>query len=117
MRWRRDVPFQVVRVEPPDGARGVLRDDPIVLLLSGPLDAERLPEATLEVREADAAVPVQIESLQGGRALVLWPALPLGPGREHQLRARGLMDARGREAPPVESGFTTGALAGQDLRS
>ncbi len=114
---RQAVPFRVLSVEPRDGARGVLRDDPIVVLLSDPADAERLHEATLEVRTGDeaGAVSLRIETLHGGRALVLQPAGPLEPGREHRLRVRGLRDARGREAPAVETGFTTGPLAGAEI--
>jgi len=114
---RRDVSFQVVHVEPPDGARGVLRDDPIVLQLSGPVDAERLPEARVEVLEAEEGVVFRMEPVDGGRALVLRPLRPLGPGCRARLRVHGLRDARGREAPPLESRFTTGALAGKELKA
>jgi hypothetical protein len=110
-------PFHVERVDPPDGAIGVLRDDPVLVRLSAPIDADRLGEATVEVREADGAVPSRVETLDGGRVLVWWPGRRLRPGREHHLVARGLRDRRGREAPALASRFTPGPLSGQEIRS
>jgi Bacterial Ig-like domain len=115
VRLRRDVPFEVVHVEPPDGAQGVLRDDPIVVQLSGPVDAERLPEAVVEVLAAEEGVRLRIEPMDGGRALVVRPLHPLRPVCRARLRVEGLKDARGREAPPLETAFTTGALVGREL--
>jgi len=116
VRVRPTTPFEVVCVVPPDGARGVLRDDPVVLLLSGPVDGDCLGEATVEIRGV-GAVPVRIETLGGGRALVVRPSRALDEGRAYRLQVKGLRDSRGRCAPPVESGFTTGALSGGDLQA
>jgi len=110
-------PFHVERVEPPDGACGVLRGDPVLVRLSAPLDVDRLHEATLEIREVGGAVPSRVETLDGGRVLVWWPGRLLRPGHEHRLVARGLRDHQGREAPPLSSRFTPGALDGEELRS
>jgi len=85
---RQAVPFRVLSVEPRDGARA---------------------------GDEGGAVCLRVETLHGGRALVLQPTGPLDPGREHRLRVRGLRDARGREAPPLEIGFTTGPLAGGEI--
>jgi len=115
MRARPVVPFRVVRVEPPDGARGVLRDDPILLLLSGPVDADRLGEAMVELREAEGALPSRVESLAGGRVLVLRALRRFSAGREHRLRVEGLRDALGHEAPPLDVRFVTGPVAGADF--
>jgi hypothetical protein len=110
-------PFHVERVDPPDGAIGVLRDDPVLVRLSAPVDVDRLGEATVEVREADGVVPSRLQTLDGGRVLVWWPARRLRPGREHHLLASGLRDRRGREAPALASRFTPGVLGGAEIRS
>jgi hypothetical protein len=117
MRAKVVAPFRVERVDPPDGATGVLRDDPVLVRLSAPVDADRLGEATVEVRDPDGAVPAQLQALDGGRVLVCWPGRRLRPGREHHLVARGLRDRRGREAPALMSRFTPGALSGDEIRS
>ena len=109
--------FFVERVEPPDGARGVLRGDPVLVRLSAPVDVDRLHEATLEIREAEGPVPSRVQTLDGGRVLVWWPGRLLRPGHEHRLVARGLRDRKGREAPPLSSRFTPGALDGIEIRS
>lgn len=117
MRRRPVVPFHVERVEPPDGARGVLRDDPVLVRLSAPLHADGLADATLEVWDGAAPLPARLELLDRGRVLVCWPRALLRPGREHRVVARGLRDGLGREAPPLASRFTPGALSGEDIRS
>jgi len=116
MRVRGTTPFEVVCVVPRDGACGVLRDDPIVLLLSGPVDVDCLEDATLEV-QGEGRVPVRVETLGGGRALILRPSRALDGRQAYRLQVKGLRDARGREAPAVHVGFTTGALAGGDLQA
>jgi hypothetical protein len=115
VRTRPLEPFRVRRVEPPDGAHGVLRDDPVLVLLTGPLDPDRLHEAEVAVWEEGGPVPSRMEPLDGGRVLVLRPRRPLRPGRLHRLRVEGLRDRQGREAPRVDSRFTTGPLAGAEL--
>ena len=116
MRARVVRPFQVERVEPPDGATGTLRDDPVLLRLSEPLDADRFPEATVEVKEAEERIPSRVETLDGGRVVVWWPDRLLRAGCEHCLEVRGLRDRLGREAPPLASRFTPGPVAGGELR-
>lgn len=116
MRWRGVRPFQVERVEPPDGATGTLRDDPVLLRLSAPIDFDRFTEATVEVREAETPVPSRVETLDGGRVLVWWPDRLLSPGREHHVVVCGLRDRLGREAPPLASRFTPGPVAAGELR-
>ena len=116
MRWRGPRPFLVERVEPPDGATGTLRDDPVLLRLSAPIDEERFSEATVEVREAETAVPSRIETLDGGRVLVWWPDRLLSPGQEHRVLVSGLRDRLGRVAPPHASRFTPGPVAAHELR-
>jgi hypothetical protein len=109
-------PFKVERVEPPDGATGTLRDDPVLLRLSEPIDVDRFAEATVEVREAEDPVPSRVETLDGGRVLVWWPGRLLRPGHEHHIVVRGLRDRLGREAPAVASRFTPGPVAAVELR-
>jgi hypothetical protein len=115
VRTRPVEPFRVRRVEPPDGARGVLRDDPVLLLLTSPLDPDRLHEATVAMWEEEGPVPSRLQPLDGGRVLVLRPRRPLRAGCVHRLRIEGLRDRKGREAPRVDSRFTTGSLAGAEL--
>jgi hypothetical protein len=109
-------PFQVERVEPPDGAKGTLRDDPVLLRLSEPVDVERFTEATVEVTEGEAPVPSRVETLDGGRVVVWWPDRLLRPGCEHRLVVSGLRDRQGREAPALASHFTPGPVAAVELR-
>jgi hypothetical protein len=116
VRFKPVAPFHVERVDPPDGATGVLRDDPVLVRLSAPVDVDRLEEATVEVREGDGTVPARLQTLDGGRVLVWWPGRRLRPGREHHLVASGLRDRRGREAPALSSRFTPGALSGREIR-
>jgi hypothetical protein len=108
-------PFRVRSVEPPDGARGVLRDDPVLLVLTGPLDPDRLHEANVAVWEEQGLVPARMEPMDGGRVLVLRPRRLLRAGCLYRVRIEGLRDRRGREAPRVDSGFTTGPLSGVEL--
>ena len=117
MRAKATSPFHVERVEPPDGARGVLRGDPVLVRLSAPVDMDRLHEATLEILGAAGPVPSRVQTLDGGRVLVWWPSRLLRPGEEHRLIAQGLRDRKGREAPPLSSRFTPGALDGIAIRS
>jgi len=109
-------PFRVERVEPPDGARGVLRGDPVLVRFSAPVDAERLHEATLEIRGPDGPVPARIQILDRGRVVVWWPRRLLSPHKEHCVVAQGLKDRQGREAPPLTSRFTPGPLHAGELR-
>lgn len=117
MRRRAADPFHIERVEPPDGARGVLRDDPVFLRLSAPLHADGLVSATLEVWEGERTLPARLEILDGRRVVVWWPQTLLRGGCEHRVVVRGLRDRLGREAPPHASRFTPGALSGDDIRS
>ena len=116
MRTRTVGPFQVERVEPPDGSTGTLRDDPVLLRLSEPIDPDRLGEATVVVAEAAGPIPSRVQTLDGGRVLVWWPRCLLRPGREHRLVVRGLRDRQGREAPALASRFTPGPVAGGELQ-
>ena len=110
-------PFRVERVEPPDGARGVLRGDPVLVRFSAPVDVDRLHEATLEIHGPGGAVPSRVQALDSGRVVVWWPRCLLSPDQEHRVVARGFKDCRGREAPPMTSRFTPGALDGLGIRS
>jgi hypothetical protein len=116
LRIRALRPFQVERVTPSDGATGTLRDDPVLLRLSAPIDADRLGEATVEVREAEGPVPCRVEMVDGGRVVVWWPDRLLHPGRVHRLEVRGLRDRKGREAPALSSSFTPGPVTAAELR-
>ena len=53
----RDLPPAVARVDPRDGATQVLRDAPVILRISQPLDPASLSLETVSVEDDGGAVP------------------------------------------------------------
>jgi hypothetical protein len=106
----------VMRTSPEDGAVFVLRDTPVLVRLSHPVDPATLSPATLRVIDACGAVPAEIASTADG-LLVIWRARRLlVPGVEHVLTMSGLRDRQGREVSAHWSRFVPCGLARDDLR-
>jgi hypothetical protein len=116
--WR-DLPegssARVVRIDPPDGARGVFRDTPIVASFSRPVDRLTVSGDTFLVMDEDGAVPGGVWTSIDGRVAIWTPGRLLSAGRLHCVRLAGLRDARGRELSVHESAFVPGLLALGDL--
>jgi hypothetical protein len=112
----RDVLARVAAVEPPDGATQVLRDAPVVLRLSCPLDPTTLTPESFWVQDPEGHVPGWVR-LSPDLKVVIWGAdRPLRAGKPHVVVASGLKDDRGRPVPPHRSAFVPCDLAREDLR-
>jgi hypothetical protein len=105
----------VVRIDPADGAGGVLADAPVVVTLSHPADAATLSARTVRVREGALPLPGHLALSPDGCVVIWIPELPLQAGVEHVLEVSGLCDRRGREVRPHRSLFTVGHHSLEDL--
>lgn len=111
-----DVAPAVARVDPRDGATQVLRDAPVILRISQPLDPESLSLETVSVEDDGGTVPGRLR-LSPDFLVVIWGGdRPLRPGILHFVVARGLRDRRGRPVNPHWSRFVPCDLAREDLR-
>lgn len=106
---------RVVHIEPPDGARGVFRDTPVVASLSRPADAATISLETFVVLDDDGPVPGSVWTSLDGRVAVWTPARLLTAGMLHRVRVGPLRDAQGRALRLHESTFVPGHLALGDL--
>jgi hypothetical protein len=98
----------VVRVDPVDGAAGVLGDAAVVLTFSHPVEPESLGSRTLRVRDGASAVDGQLALSPDGCVVIWMPQRSLRPGLEHVLEVSGVRDRRGRDVRPHQSTFTVG---------
>ena len=105
----------VVRVEPPDGACGILRDAPVLARISHRLDSRTLSPASVRIVGLSGPVSMRIELSRDGYILICRPEHPLEAGVEHRFEIVGLKDARGREVLAHESRFVPGGLGLHDL--
>jgi hypothetical protein len=106
----------VARVDPSDGATQVLRDAPVILRMSQPLDPESLSPESVSVQDDNGTVPGWLR-LSPDFQVVIWGAeRHLRPGILHFIVARGLRDQRGRPVDPHWSRFVPCDLARSDLR-
>lgn len=112
-----DAPAWVTRTTPDDGAVFVLRDTPVLLRLSHPLDPATLGPASVRVLDVCGDVPADLSWTADGLVVVWRAQRLLLPGVEHVLIAKGLRDHRGREVSPHWSRFVPCGLARDDLRS
>ena len=110
-----DGPAGVVRVDPPDGAVGVLADTPVVARLSHAVDRDSVTPETFMVQVHGAQTPGTLRCSPDGHLLVWSPTTTLDPGVPHDVRIRGLKDLRGREVAPHASSFTPCDLISPDL--
>ncbi len=105
----------VLFVDPEDGATGILRDAPVALRLSAPLDPDCLGPDTLRIHDDAGRVPGQARLLADG-CLLLWRAArPLRALALHFVVAQGLRDRRGRAIAPHWSRFVPCAIGREDL--
>ena len=105
----------VVRVEPPDGSSGVLRDAPVLARVSHRLDARTLSPDSVRIVGDTGPVAMRLELSRDGFVLICRPHQPLEAGVEHRFELVGLRDARGREVLAHESRFVPGGLGLHDL--
>jgi hypothetical protein len=106
----------IPRVEPPDGATQVLRDAPVVLQLSTPVDLASLSSETLRVQDPEGPVPGRFK-VSPDLQVVIWGAeRPFRAGVVHFVVVRGLRDVLGRPVPPHCTRFVPCDLARDDLR-
>jgi hypothetical protein len=108
-------PTCVVRVDPGDGALSVLRDSPVVVRFSRPLDATSLSQARVELRDTAGALPGRSRLSPDAQVLIWLGERLLRPEAGHSLLLEGLRDERGEPVAPWASGFATGRLTRDDL--
>lgn len=106
---------RVLRVDPPDGARGVFRDAPVVASLSRPADTRTVSPETFVVMDDEGAVPGGVWTSLDGRVVVWTPVRLLSAGKLHCVRLAGLRDVQGRDMSVHESAFVPGDLSLNDL--
>jgi hypothetical protein len=107
--------LRVQHLDPPDGARGVFRDSPVVARLSRAVDPVTVSPETFLVMDENGPVPGGVWTSLDGRVAVWTPARLLSAGRLHCVRLAGLRDRHGRELVVHESAFEPGDLALGDL--
>jgi hypothetical protein len=110
-----DGPAGVVRVDPPDGAVGVLADTPVVARLSHAVDPDSVTPASFQVWVHGTPAPGTLRRSPDGHLLVWSPSSALDPGVVHDVRIQGLKDLRGRQIAPHASSFTPCDLISPDL--
>jgi hypothetical protein len=110
-----DEQARVVHIEPPDGARGVFRDTPVVASFSRPADGGTISLETFVVLDDDGPVAGTVWTSVDGRVAVWTPARLLTAGMLHRVRLGPLADAQGRAVRLHESTFVPGHLALGDL--
>jgi len=106
---------RVVHIEPPDGARGVFRDTPVVASFSRPVDPATITLDTFVVLDDDGPVAGSVWTSLDGRVVVWTPARRLTAGMLHRVRLGPLRDVPGRAIRLHESTFVPGHLALGDL--
>jgi hypothetical protein len=105
----------VVRIDPQDGARMVLRDTPVLIRLSRPADVRSLSERSVRVLDPAGPVPARL-SLSADGCVVIWqPQRLLVPGVEHCIVSTGLRDCRGTPVAPSRTFFVPCGLSRPEL--
>ena len=107
----------VMRASPDDGALFVLRDTPVLLRLSHPVDPACLEPGAVRVLDPQGEVPAGLRWTSEGRVVIWEPLRLLVPGVEHVVIARGLRDRRGRPVAEHWSRFVPCSLSREDLAS
>ena len=110
-----DGPARVLRIDPGDGAKGVLRDTFVVVRLSHPADARTLSASSLRISDDCGAVPGRGE-LDPGQTVLIWRAERLlAPAVEHRIVVDGLHDPSGRPFAGCTTRFEPCWLTSGDL--
>lgn len=108
-------PTWVVRVDPGDGSAFVLRDTPVLVRLSGPVNPATVTHRTVRVVDAHGPVPAEL-SLSADQRVVIWcPQRLMVPAVEHELMVCGLLDHRGQVVPNHASRFYPCSFAREDF--
>jgi hypothetical protein len=108
-------PTWVERVDPGDGSAFVLRDTPVLVRLSGPVNPASVTHRSVHVVDAHGPVPAEL-SLSADQRVVIWsPQRLLVPVVEHELVVCGLLDSRGQVVPNHSSRFYPCSLAREDI--
>ena len=108
-------PTWVVRVDPGDGSAFVLRDTPVLVRLSGPVNPASVTHRSFCVVDAHGPVPAEL-SLSADQRVVIWsPQRLMVPAMEHELLVCGLLDCRGQVVPNHASRFYPCGLAREDF--
>lgn len=105
----------ILFVDPGDGATGILRDAPVALRLSAPLDPASVGPDSLRVHDDAGRVPGEARLLADGRLLVWRAARPLRALALHFVVAQGLRDRCGRDLAPHWSHFVPCDIGREDL--
>jgi hypothetical protein len=106
-----------MRTSPDDGALFVLRDTPVLLRLSHPVDPSSLEPGAVRVLDPSGEVPAGLRWTGEGHVVIWESERLLVPGVEHVIIARGLRDRRGRPIAEHWSRFVPCGLSREDLRS
>jgi hypothetical protein len=105
----------VVRVDPCDGSVYVLRDTPVLVRLSAPINPGSVTHRSVRVVDPGGPIPAQL-ALSADERVVIWcPDRRLIPGVEHEVLVGGLVDRRGRPVPNHSSRFYPCGIAREDL--
>jgi hypothetical protein len=105
----------VVRIDPQDGARMVLRDTPVLIRLSRPADVRSLSERSVRVLDPAGPVPARL-SLSADGCVVIWqPQRLLVPGVDHVVVSAGLRDCRGTPVAPSRTSFVPCGLSRPEI--
>lgn len=108
-------PTWVERVDPGDGSAFVLRDTPVLVRLSGPVNPASVTHRSVRVVDAHGPVPAELR-LSADQRVVIWsPQRLLVPVVEHELVVCGLLDSRGQVVPNHSSRFYPCSLAREDI--
>jgi hypothetical protein len=108
-------PTRIDRIDPMDGAQGVLRDTPILVRFSRAIDTAAMPPDALRVEFGGHVVPGHLTLSPDGLVAIWQPERSMVAGSDHHVLAIGFLDRRGQRVVDHSSGFTTGSLTRDDL--
>ena len=108
-------PVRVLRVDPPDGTRGVFRDTRVVCCLSRPVDTRTVSVETFIVSDESGVVPGGVWTSLDGRIAVWTPGRLLTAGKVHSVRLARVRDLSGRDVDVHESTFVPCDVSLDDL--
>jgi hypothetical protein len=108
-------PIRVLRVDPLDGAMGVLRDAPVLARFDRPIGEERLTPESFRVRDASGEVPARLRLSPDGRVAIWLAERRLRDCCEHEVTICVPCADREAEVAGYRGWFTTGTLTREDL--
>jgi hypothetical protein len=105
----------VVRIDPHDGARMVLRDTPVLIRLSRPADVRSVSDRSVRVLDHAGPVPARLSVSADGCVVIWHPERLLVPGVEHVILSAGLRDCRGMAVAPTRASFVPCGLSRPEI--